>query len=778
MKVLIKEKYCEYESDYPDGWQYSAGDPFKFPVSVGNYPCFIKRFEKKSPEDITGWDLLQQLKGKNEPHLVRLYDILNVQENGKDVYYLFFEYLEGLTLDKMISQKYSIDLKRLTDDLFIAIGSLQHNSFWFVDFFERNIFFNNKGSFILVDLDSAHPVNEAPQNDMYGNKDYWILVFKFYQQVLQNTAIQISDINGISFNYMHIAFLILRIKLYVERGETDYNASIFYEKLPLALSEIAPDIKEVFTTVYQNKQRVITADDIQRIKQIIVEKIIPWQYKTPLSVKAPVIRQFVTSKSKLKDKEQFTLSWEITDADKVELYKNNVAFKQFDGQEVSTTILESFENHKQEIRYYLVAYSGSNSVISETIAISKIKRGIGFLLLKILVWIVGIIILLCAAAVIITMLNHTQNYSTQTEKAYEDSVVVIESKNTITHGKLNVSFNNIKATIKSSSDSSLTVIVPDLKDTTVNDIMAKLSVVENNREVFSTTLPYVKKVRIDEISPAKIIENTAVMISGKNLNSSDIKVYFNDQEAPIISKYSNTMTVEPPDLTDAFSGQNFNLSVISGGNSIFIRPYWLRSVSNHLVYSADSAIWTTGVLSSDQYSITNPIRLDFQNSELDSRGSARLDTITMENGRSYQALRTHPMWSPQGSISGRFGPFHILGKKIFKASIGFRSFANTIPADKAFIDGVQFEVWLHYTVKGSDKPQLLLSRHKDVDSMLLTLSKEFPVDVPDDFSIELKVNAGQYSENDWSCWISPVIVSKQLTYTKQTRRPGGYIFRR
>jgi hypothetical protein len=778
MKVIIKEKVYEYESDYPEGWQFSAGDPFKFPVSIGNYPCFIKRFEKKSPEDISGWNLLQKLKGKYEPHLVRLYDIINVQENGKDVYYLFFEYLEGPTLDRMISQKVSIDLKRLTGDLFLAIGSLQANGFWFVDFFERNMLFNKNSSFLLVDLDSAHPVNEAPQNDMYGNKDYWILVFKFYKHVLQNTAIQISDINGISFNYIQIAFLILRIKLYVEGGEKVYNASIFYEKLPLALSEIAPAIKEVFTTVYQNKQRVITAEDIQRIKQIIEEKIIPWQYKSPLPLKAPVIKQFMTSKSKLKDKEQFTLSWEITDADRVELYKNNIAFKQLNGQEVSTTILESFEDHKQENRYHIVAYNGSNSVISKTIAISKIKRGIGFLLLKILAWIVGIIILLFAAAVIITMLIHTQNYSSETEKAYEDSVVVIKSKNTINPGKLKVSFNNVKAIIKSFSDSSLTVTVPDLQDTTASDIMARLLVVEGNKEVLSTTLPYVKKVRIDETSVATIIENNPVTISGKNLNAHDIKVYFNDHEAPFISKYSNTITVRPPDLTNAFSGQNFSLSVISGGESIFIRPYWLRSLSNHLFDSADSATWTTGILSSDRYIMTNPVSLSFQNSELDPKGFGRADTIIMKNGISYPALRMHPMWVPWGSISGRFGPFHIPGKKIFTAIVGFRSFAIKNVAFQPAVEAVDFQVWLHYKRNNSDTLCMLLGKHKDVESALSNLFQPFPADVPDDFWVEFKVNSGPNPEYAWSYWISPTIISKQLTYTKRPRRPGRDILER
>jgi hypothetical protein len=772
MKVIVKEKEYEYESDYPEGWQYSAGDPFKFPVSIGNYPCFIKRFEKKTPEDITGWDLLQKLKGRYEPHLVRLYDILNVQENGKDVYYLFFEYLEGSTLDKMVSQKGSIDLKSLTNDLFIAIRSLQNNGFWFVDFFERNIFCDQGGSYLLVDLDSTHPINEAPQNDMYGNKDYWILVFKFYQQVLQNTSIKLSDINGISFNYIQIAFLVLRLKLHKEAGSTDYNASAFYEMLPLALDEFAPQLKAIFTIIYQNKQQLISDNDIQRIKQIIETDIIPTATKKEhRSVKSPAIKHFSSDKTKLKDKANFTLSWEITDSDRVELYRNNVVFKQFRNQEIKTNLTESFDGDKQENVYNLVAYNGATSVRSDTITIRKVKQGIGFLILKILAWIVGIIGLFFIAAVIINMLSDGQDFSTPTEKAYEDSVVVIESKKTIDPSRLQVSFNDAKAIVKSSSDSSLTVIVPNLNDTTAGDLTARLSVIEDSKEVFSASLPYVRKVRIDKLSPGSFYGNTPIMLSGKNLNIEDIQIYFNDKQALMNSKYSKMITAMTPDLTTFPVNQNVNLSVISGGKSLFMRSYKIRNILTSLTDNASSAVWTAGVLAPDQYSMASSVTLDWQNSDSDSRGFARVDYITMEDGNAYWALRTHPMWLPQGSISGKFRELHIPGKKIFKAKIGFRSFANITTAASAFIDGVDFQVWLHYKLNDKDTTRMLMSQHKNVDFKLPDVSVDFPRDVPDDFLIELKVNAGLHSENDWACWIAPTIVSKKLTIPRPYIRP-------
>ncbi len=76
MKVIIKEREYDYVSDYPDGWRFFSSDYFKFPVEIGSNKCFIKRFEKKNPEQISGWPLLLSLKGKNEPNLPRIHDII------------------------------------------------------------------------------------------------------------------------------------------------------------------------------------------------------------------------------------------------------------------------------------------------------------------------------------------------------------------------------------------------------------------------------------------------------------------------------------------------------------------------------------------------------------------------------------------------------------------------------------------------------------------------------------------------------------------------------
>src|SRR5688500_14116036 len=102
MKVIINEKEYEYVSDYPNGWSFIAKDYFKFPVQIGKHKCFIKRFETNRIDNITGWDLMMKLRWKNEPNLPRVYDIVTVEENRRQIHYVFQEYLKGSTLERQL----------------------------------------------------------------------------------------------------------------------------------------------------------------------------------------------------------------------------------------------------------------------------------------------------------------------------------------------------------------------------------------------------------------------------------------------------------------------------------------------------------------------------------------------------------------------------------------------------------------------------------------------------------------------------------------------------
>src|SRR4030095_11716931 len=273
LKVIIKEREVEYSSDYPVDWTFSAGDPFKFPVPMGEYSCFIKRFGPDSPRKVSGWQLLMKLRGKYEKNIARVYDIKRVEEDDEEIYYAFYECMDGKTLDRNISDP-DIDLKHLMNDLVNALRVLQRYEFWFADFTEKNIFCQKSGIFALVDVDRAPPLMSPPDNDMYGSKDYWILVLTYYKKFLQKNNIRLTDINGINLNYLQVSFLILRLRLFQSGKVKDYNSSDLFNSLPSTLNELAPEITEIYSQVLNKGMEPLSQTEISTIEEITEKKII------------------------------------------------------------------------------------------------------------------------------------------------------------------------------------------------------------------------------------------------------------------------------------------------------------------------------------------------------------------------------------------------------------------------------------------------------------------------------------------------------------------------
>jgi hypothetical protein len=359
LKVIIKQRELSYTSDYPDGWKFSAGDPFKFPVMIGDNPCFVKRFEQKGPEDISGWELLGKLSGKYEKNLSRVYDIKNVEEDGKEVYYIFYEFLDGVTMDSAIKNKADINLSHLNDDLFNAIRALQKYQFWFADFTEKNIFCQKDGSFVLVDVDSTQRISDLPDNDMYGSKDYWILVLKYYKEILKKDDLRLTDVNGISLNYLQIAFLVLRLKLFSLGKEKDYNSTKLFNELPYQLNEMAPELKEIFININKNGKNPISETDITSMEDIIERKIVKNENIKDVVIEPvtlPVINEFKTSNSEIKSGDSFTLSWQVENANKLELYKNGAMFKALDINQKNIAIKGFDDGTRRQSSYVLIAY--------------------------------------------------------------------------------------------------------------------------------------------------------------------------------------------------------------------------------------------------------------------------------------------------------------------------------------------------------------------------------------------------------------------------------------
>ncbi|MBE7169613.1 MAG: hypothetical protein INR73_03440 [Williamsia sp.] len=373
MNILIKEKECTYNSDFPAGWKTQSGDYFKFPVTIkadppfeGEYACFIKRFEKKNPASISGWELLVKLEHKFEPTLARVYDIASVEENHRRVYYVVYEYLEGSTLEQLVANGGPVDLTKLTSDLFLALDSLQKYGYWFSDFVEKNIFAQSNGKYVLMDLDSAQPANRLPHDDMDVSKEYWALVFDYYKKILHYENLKVADLPGLSLNYLQVVFLILRLKLSYDPVSNEYRQAETFHALPAELDRIDPAFSAVFTQIYQERNNPSYATQAAELKRLIIEKIIPLQpvIAAPSRSTLPVIEEFSAHPAMVEKGGSFDLKWKVRNATSIELYKNGVFEERFSPLEKGITKTVFFDGKARTIVYKLVVSAEGKQVES------------------------------------------------------------------------------------------------------------------------------------------------------------------------------------------------------------------------------------------------------------------------------------------------------------------------------------------------------------------------------------------------------------------------------
>lgn len=373
MKVVIKEREFEYQSDYPIDWFFSAGDYFKFPVEIGKNKCFVKRFEKKSPESVSGWLFMTSLKGKYEKNLPRLHDIVTVKEKNKDVQYIFYDFIEGTTLDKLSTPPAEIDLQKLTDDIFNALNAVHKYKFWFADFCEKNIFCKNNGQFFLVDLDSVQPDSIAPNNEIYGSKDYWVVVYKFYTHILGFEDLKLSDIDGKLLNKLQVIFLILNIKLAGVKSQLNYSTGKDFDHLPIYLDNIDPAFGILFEKVFKDAENLDGKEIDEEIKQLISKKITHNNLENIQESQTGDLRinSFTVSSLQVQHDEKFTLNWEVENAKKLVLFRNDKPVKDITIKNNSIEITEKAHDGKPaKVEFHLIVSNKNAQIKSDLILIS------------------------------------------------------------------------------------------------------------------------------------------------------------------------------------------------------------------------------------------------------------------------------------------------------------------------------------------------------------------------------------------------------------------------
>jgi hypothetical protein len=128
--------------------------------------------------------------------------------------------------------------------------------------------------------------------------------------------------------------------------------------------------------------------------------------------------------------------------------------------------------------------------------------------------------------------------------------------------------------------------------------------------------------------------------------------------------------------------------------------------------------------------------------------------VTCEDGKNYDALHMHPRWSPKGTIKGWLPWVKLPAGAVFRAKVGFLAGAGNT-------DGVRFQVWEHHRApNGREVWNSVLDLHKRYDGELVEVVAELSHLSGRDASIELRVDAGDSSGQDWAVWVAPRIETR------------------
>lgn len=168
-----------------------------------------------------------------------------------------------------------------------------------------------------------------------------------------------------------------------------------------------------------------------------------------------------------------------------------------------------------------------------------------------------------------------------------------------------------------------------------------------------------------------------------------------------------------------------------------------------LLALAPTTAWQSGQLLPDG-SLTQVIALPWPKDN-DFAGYAGAVDYTLEDGSTRPALHLHPMWVAFGTVSGRYPWVALPPGAVFEAEVGFLSGATNS-------DGVTFQVYeSHYDAGGNLVRSQLVQAGKQYDGRLVPLRIDLAHLAGKIVSIELRVDAGATSLQDWAVWAAPRI---------------------
>jgi Ricin-type beta-trefoil lectin domain/Bacterial tandem repeat domain 1 len=160
------------------------------------------------------------------------------------------------------------------------------------------------------------------------------------------------------------------------------------------------------------------------------------------------------------------------------------------------------------------------------------------------------------------------------------------------------------------------------------------------------------------------------------------------------------------------------------------------------------ARWIGGeLIDNDNMKDENPVSL--QGGE-DWKGMVRFQDSVMEDNGTYKILFTHPRWVNRGCIKGWLPRVPLPKQACFMAKVGFINGATGS-------DGVTFQVWAHF----DNTWERQVTTYKPYNGKLQNIWADLSHLEGKNVGIELRVDAGSSSGQDWAAWIEPCIYGFQ-----------------
>jgi hypothetical protein len=158
-------------------------------------------------------------------------------------------------------------------------------------------------------------------------------------------------------------------------------------------------------------------------------------------------------------------------------------------------------------------------------------------------------------------------------------------------------------------------------------------------------------------------------------------------------------------------------------------------------------------------------KLNFNDRNNDKKGFVRyVNNAVLEDGQKYprSVLQTHPEWKNGGLVIGYFYDVNIPANAKFSAKVGFLQGAKAS-------DGATFEVSVYNIA--TKRGQRLIQYHAKYDGKMDEITADLKPYAGQKLRIELRVNAGSSSSQDWAVWQQAGVVTAPMLATAKVSAP-------